>query len=276
MRFSKKNFLLGAALLFLGTALGFGLGNFFGAAPLIGCRENDLTPVPDTEFLTPAPSSEHAVSQPSAPPEKWVCLTFDDGPSKTTPAVLEALNNAGVKATFFVVATGYNEKYLPLLAEASAAGHQIAFHSASHEYSDIYRGSDAYWQDIALLKQRVSPYINAESIRYLRFPGGSTNTVSRRYGGKGLMKQLKSEVEQKGYQWVDWNVCAEDAVGGKPSASTIFRNVVRETGEQTQCIVLMHDSSSTRTTAEALPDIIRWYTDNGYAFLTVAEALPLG
>ena len=51
MRFSKKNFLLGAALLFLGTALGFGLGNFFGAAPLIGCRENDLTPVPDAEFL---------------------------------------------------------------------------------------------------------------------------------------------------------------------------------------------------------------------------------
>ena len=276
MRFSKKNFLLGAALLFLGTALGFGLGNCFGAAPLIGCRENDLTPVPDTEFLTPAPSSAPAVSQPPAPPEKWVCLTFDDGPSKTTPTVLEALNNAGVKATFFVVATGYNEKYLPLLTEASAAGHQIALHSASHEYSDIYRGSDAYWQDIALLKQRVSPYINAESIRYLRFPGGSTNTVSRRYGGKGLMKQLKSEVEQKGYQWVDWNVCAEDAVGGHPSADTIYRNVVRETGEQIHCVVLMHDSATTRTTAEALPDIIRWYTDNGYAFLTVAEALPLG
>ena len=275
MRFSKKNFLLGAALLFLGTALGFGLGNFFGAAPLIGCRENDLTPVPDTEFLTPAPSSEPAVSQLPAPPEKWVCLTFDDGPSKTTPAVLEALNHAGVKATFFVVATGYNEKYLPLLTEASAAGHQIAFHSASHEYSDIYRGSDAYWQDIALLKERIAPYVDAESIRYLRFPGGSTNTVSRRYGGKGLMLQLKTEVEQRGWQWVDWNVCAEDAVGGHPSADTIYRNVVRETGEQTQCIVLMHDSSSTRTTAEALPDIIAWYKDNGFAFCTVEQVVPL-
>ena len=89
------------------------------------------------------------------------------------------------------------------------------------------------------------------------------------------MKQLKAEVEQKGWHWVDWNVCAEDAVGGHPSADTIYRNVVHETGQQTNCIVLMHDSSSTHTTAEALPDIIRWYADNGYTFLTVAEALPL-
>ena len=249
-----------------------------GAQPRVtGCSTQDLTPVPDTSGFSPAASvfaPEDGGGE--QPPEKWVCLTFDDGPSKTTPDVLAALKDAGVHATFFVVATGYNEKYLPLLTEASTAGHQIALHSASHEYSDIYRSSEAYWADIALLKERIAPYVDAESIRYLRFPGGSTNTVSRRYGGKGLMKQLKAEVEQKGWQWVDWNVCAEDAVGGHPSADTIYRNVVRETGEQTHCIVLMHDSSTTRTTAEALPDIIRWYADNGYTFLTVAEALPLG
>ena len=249
-----------------------------GAQPRVtGCSTQDLTPVPDTSGFSPAASvfaPEDGGGE--QPPEKWVCLTFDDGPSKTTPDVLSALNAAGVHATFFVVATGYNEKYLPLLTEAVSAGHQIALHSASHEYSDIYRSSEAYWADIALLKERIAPYVDAESIRYLRFPGGSTNTVSRRYGGKGLMKQLKAEVEQKGWQWVDWNVCAEDAVGGHPSADTIYRNVVRETGEQTHCIVLMHDSSTTRTTAEALPDIIRWYADNGYTFLTVAEALPLG
>lgn len=90
-----------------------------------------------------------------------------------------------------MVATGYNEKYLSLLTQAAAAGHQIALHSASHEYSDIYRSSAAYWKDIALLKERIAPYVDAENIRYLRFPGGSTNTVSRRYGGKGLMQQLK-------------------------------------------------------------------------------------
>ena len=278
LRANGKILFRGAALLLAGAAAGFGLGLFFAVPAGPGCQESDLTPVPDTGFVSPAPEAVPASSLPQEEPvpEKWVCLTFDDGPSKTTPAVLDALNAAGVKATFFVVATGYNEKYLPLLTQAAAAGHQIALHSASHEYSDIYRSSAAYWKDIALLKQRIAPYVDAESIRYLRFPGGSTNTVSRRYGGKGLMPQLKTEVEQRGWQWVDWNVCAEDAVGGHPSADTIYRNVVRETGEQTHCVVLMHDSATTRTTAEALPDIIRWYADNGYTFLTVAEALPLG
>ena len=274
-RFRRNRTLLLSALL-LALIAGFTAG----AQPeFVGCSTQDLTPVPDTAAFSPAATAFAEAGSGSATeeplPEKWVCLTFDDGPSKTTPDVLAALNTAGVHGTFFVVATDYNEKYLPLLTEAAAAGHQIALHSASHEYSDIYQSSDAYWEDIALLKERIAPYVDAESIRYLRFPGGSTNTVSRRYGGRELMKQLKSEVEQKGWQWVDWNVCAEDAVGGHPSADTIYRNVVHETGEQTHCVVLMHDSSSTRTTAEALPDIIQWYADNGYTFLTVAEALPL-
>ena len=274
-RFRRNRTLLLSALL-LALIAGFTAG----AQPeFVGCSTQDLTPVPDTAAFSPAATAFAEAGSGSTTeeplPEKWVCLTFDDGPSKTTPDVLAALNTAGVHGTFFVVATDYNEKYLPLLTEAAAAGHQIALHSASHEYSDIYQSSDAYWEDIALLKERIAPYVDVESIRYLRFPGGSTNTVSRRYGGKGLMKQLKAEVEQKGLQWVDWNVCAEDAVGGHPSADTIYRNVVRETGQQTNCIVLMHDSATTRTTAEALPDIIRWYADNGYTFLTVAEALPL-
>ncbi len=278
MNFPKKTFLGAGGLFLAGLAAGFLLGSFY-TSPLIGCAENDLTPLPDTRFLdstetsSTLPSSSMSESAPE--PEKWVCLTFDDGPSKTTPAVLDALNSAGVKATFFVVATGYNETYLPLLAEALSDGHQIALHSASHEYGDIYRSSDAYWQDIDLLRKRLSPYIPTDSIRYLRFPGGSTNTVSRRYGGKGLMQQLKSEVEEKGLQWIDWNVCAEDAVGGKPSASTIFRNIVRETGEQTKCIVLMHDSNTTHTTAEALPDIIQWYRDQGFVFCTVEQVVPI-
>ena len=118
------------------TLFAFVAGFAAGAAPgFTGCTQQDLTPVPDTSALCPA-AAAFADNAGSAQPEKWVCLTFDDGPSRTTPAVLAALDAAGVHGTFFVVATGYNEKYLPLLTQAAAAGHQIALHSASHEYSD--------------------------------------------------------------------------------------------------------------------------------------------
>lgn len=262
----------------LSGCIGFALGVRCSGFGAVGCLESDLTPLPDTGSLEAEHSGSAAVPPASSEeelPEKWVCLTFDDGPSKTTPAVLSALKKAGVRATFFVVATGYNDKYLPLISDAAADGHQIALHSASHEYKDIYSSEDAYWEDIALLRRRIAPYINSDDIRYLRFPGGNTNTVSRRYGGKELMRTLKAEAEAKGMKWVDWNVCAEDAVGSKPSADTIYRNVINEAGEQEKCIVLMHDSAATHTTAEALPDIIQWFKEHGYAFCTVEQAVPL-
>ena len=271
MRFSKKNFLLGAALLFLGTALGFGLGNFFGAAPLIGCRENDLTPVPDTEFLTPAPSSVPAVSQPPAPPEKWVCLTFDDGPSKNTRPILEILDKEQVPATFFVCAQDANEKYLPLVADIAAAGHQIALHSATHQYSKIYASTDAFWQDIRTLRQALEPYVDVAAIDWLRFPGGSTNTVSHRYGGNGIMKTLKAQAEDKGYHWIDWNVCAEDATASHPDAAQILRNIRRDADGQDTCVVLLHDTKATGQTVKALPDMIAYFREQGYNFCTVAQ-----
>ena len=235
------------------------------------------TTIPDASFSVPTlamggtqlPGEEGAAM-------KICCLTFDDGPSKYTPQVLAALEKCDAKATFFVTAQDANQDYLSYLTDIEAAGHQIALHSASHSYSRIYSSTENFWLDIKALRATLANYIDVDAIHWLRFPGGSTNTVSRRYGGRGVMAELKQQCAEKGYAYVDWNVCAEDAVGGKPSAGTIYRNVVRETGKQTQCIVLMHDSATTRTTAEALPDIIRWYTDNGYTFLTVAEALPLG
>lgn len=215
------------------------------------------------------PGAAPPASQAELPP--LVCLTFDDGPSRTTPAVLEALADEEVPATFFVVANENNERYLPLIRQAQQAGHEIALHSASHRYSDIYRSTDAFWADIELLRQRIAPYADAAAVSCLRFPGGSTNTVSRKYGGDAIMQDLKAQAEARGWRWVDWNVSAEDAAGKKLSAEEICRNVTRGSEGRDRCIVLMHDSATTGTTAEALPAIIRWYKENGYAFCTVSQ-----
>ena len=256
------------ARLLAGVVLAAMLVLLSGIIHLLYHREYAETDTPNDCFAVSAATGETALP-------KIVCLTFDDGPSKNTRPILEILDKEQVPATFFVCAQDANEKYLPLVADIAAAGHQIALHSATHQYSKIYASTDAFWQDIRTLRQALEPYVDVAAIDWLRFPGGSTNTVSHRYGGNGIMKALKAQAEDKGYHWIDWNVCAEDAVGGHPSADTIYRNVVRETGEQSQCIVLMHDSATTRTTAEALPDIIQWYKDNGFAFLTVEQAVPL-
>ena len=259
-----------------GAAAGFALGR--AAAP--------PAPLQEAAFLAPsaAPSAAGAVSgavsgrpDSEAPPPAsstlppMVCLTFDDGPSRTTSAVLEVLAAEEVPATFFVVANENNERYLPLIRQAQQAGHEIALHSASHRYSDIYRSTGAFWADIELLRQRIAPYTDAAAIACLRFPGGSTNTVSRKYGGDTIMQELKAQAGDRGWRWVDWNVSAEDAAGKKLSAEEVCRNVTRGSEERDRCIVLMHDSATTGTTAEALPAIVRWYKENGYAFCTVSQ-----
>lgn len=234
----------------------------------IGCSQTELTTVPDARFV---PQAAAAAQQAEA--EKIVCLTFDDGPSKNTPKILDILAENHVPATFFVIAAENNEKFLPTIADEVAGGHQIAFHSATHEYKKIYQSPKAFWEDIDLLKEKISPFVDVDNVTCLRFPGGSTNTVSHKYGGSNIMKTLKSQAEEKGYHWIDWNVCAGDALGGHPSASKIYNNVIREADGQRTCVVLMHDTAVTGSTVDALPDIIDWFRSEGYRFCTVEEML---
>lgn len=233
-----------------------------------GCRTRDLL---DTRALVAVQGGGAA---PEETADKVVYLTFDDGPSETTEKVLDTLRDEGVPATFFVMAADNNEKYLPTLERTAAEGHLIAMHTCSHEYKDIYRSADAYWADLDRLREKLLPYVpDGEEIKWIRFPGGSSNTVSHRYGGSGIMRELKAQAAERGLVYVDWNVSAEDAVGGHPSADTIYNNVVREVGKKTSCIVLMHDTNATKNTAAALPEIIRWFRSAGFRFDTV-DHLP--
>jgi len=202
---------------------------------------------------------------------KICCLTFDDGPSKYTPQVLAALEKCDAKATFFVTAQDANQDYLSYLTDIEAAGHQIALHSASHSYSRIYSSTENFWLDIKALRATLANYIDVDAIHWLRFPGGSTNTVSHRYGGRQIMQQLKAQAEQKGYAWIDWNVCAEDATASHPDAAQILRNIRRDAEGHDTCVVLLHDTRATGQTVKALPEIIAWFREQGYTFCTVAQ-----
>lgn len=225
--------------------------------------------VPNDSFALPVQSDQDEAEEVML--LKIVCLTFDDGPSKYTQEILNILQEYDVPATFFVTAQDMNLDYMPLVRDMAAQGHQVALHSASHDYSKIYASSTDFWLDIKQLRQVLSEYMDVDTIHWLRFPGGSTNTVSQRYGGRGIMKQLIGEAEQKGYEWIDWNVCAQDATAAHPNAAKILKNIQKDAQGRDVCVVLLHDTKATGQTVKALPNIIEWFQSEGYHFCTVEE-----
>ena len=166
----------GAVLgLCLCAAAGLGMHLLPGGAP-VGCTQEDLA---DTRAVmaVQASVSGSTDAQSGAAADKVVYLTFDDGPSATTESVLDTLKAEGVPATFFVMAADNNEEYLPLLERTVQEGHLIALHTCSHDYKSIYKSPDAYWDDLQKLREKLLPYVPADhEIKWLRFPGGSTNT----------------------------------------------------------------------------------------------------
>ena len=127
LRANGKFLFRGAALLLAGAAAGFGLGLFFAVPAGASCRESDLTPVPDTGFASPRSGGGPLASslpQEEPVPEKWVCLTFDDGPTQNEPRpVLECAEHRRGRSHIFVGGHGRTMKNnLPLIADAAAAG----------------------------------------------------------------------------------------------------------------------------------------------------------
>lgn len=193
-----------------------------------------------------------------------IYLTFDDGPKNgTTNVILDILKEEGVKATFFVTNSGPDE----LIKRAYDEGHTIALHTASHTYSIVYASVDSYFNDLNIVSERVKNITGVES-KIIRFPGGSSNTVSRKYSS-GIMSYLTSEVLKRGYRYYDWNVSSGDAAGGSPTASMIYDNVVSNLSKNRVNMVLMHDIKT--YTRDALRDIIRYGKENGYVFDKITQ-----
>lgn len=194
-----------------------------------------------------------------------IYLTFDDGPSGSiTPKLLDILKEKNVKATFFVVNHSSNLDYL--IQREYNEGHTVALHSMTHDYAKIYSSKDAYFYDLEAISKKVEKLTGQKSM-IIRFPGGSSNTVSRNYS-RGIMTLLTKEVLNRGYHYFDWNVSSGDA-GGAKTSQDVYRNVVGGLSKKRSNIVLLHDFESNYKTLNAISDIIDYGKANGYEFLAI-------
>ncbi len=201
--------------------------------------------------------------RPVPSPYSIIYLTFDDGPSERTREILDILDSEGVKATFFVCgANAYTIR-------AHNSGHTIALHSATHNYAYIYASSANYFEDLNNISNTVYNAIGVRS-NIIRFPGGSSNTISRNYN-IGIMSYLTNEVLNRGYTYFDWNVDSNDAGSSVYNSDSIYYNVVNNLWHNRGNVVLMHDSGGHTATVNALRRIIEYGKNNGYTFKAITS-----
>lgn len=176
-----------------------------------------------------------------------VYLTFDDGPSSSTDRILDILDEYGVKATFFVIGRTGDEAeaaYRRIVEE----GHTLAMHSYTHQYSQIYASEEAYAADLSKLRSYLYD-VTGVWPKYVRFPGGSSNTVS-----KLNMQVFIHYLDRENLKYFDWNVSSGDAASnGLLPPETIVSNCLSGIRARHTSIVLMHDNALKTTTVEALP-----------------------
>lgn len=187
-----------------------------------------------------------------------IYLTFDDGPNGYyTPVILDVLQKYGVKATFFVTSSGPDD----LITREFNEGHEVAIHTSSHAYNVVYSSDEAFWNDMNIVKERIERLTGTSPI-LMRFPGGSSNTVSRHYS-VGIMSRLAQQIEEKGYAYFDWNISSGDA-GGTTDPTQEYYNVINSLSKSRGNVVLMHDIKY--HTSQAIESIVKYGIDNGYTF----------
>lgn len=197
---------------------------------------------------------------------KKVYLTFDDGPSPNTDAVIKILDKYDVKGTFFVI--GKTDKASKKRYKAIVEnGHTIGLHSYTHAYKKIYANLKAFKKDLKRISDLVYDTTGVRS-KYYRFPGGTSNTLS-----PISMNVFANYLHKEGYEYFDWNVQCGDAVRRPPAPKVLYNNVINSIrrSRANSFIVLIHDSKPMKNSVKALPMIISRLQKDGYEILPIDD-----
>jgi peptidoglycan/xylan/chitin deacetylase (PgdA/CDA1 family) len=192
-----------------------------------------------------------------------VAITIDDGPDReVTPRVLDILQAAGARATFFCI--GERVTANPELArEIVARGHRIENHSQSHRHHFSLLGSGGMRREIESAQQSISA-VTGQRPRYFRAPAGLRNPF------------LQPVLATLGLQLVSWTRRGFDTV--TRDADAVYARLAARLASED--ILLLHDGNAARSGSgepvilEVLPRLLDAANRAGLATVTLPEALP--
>ena len=186
-----------------------------------------------------------------------VALTFDDGPSESTPVLLEVLHRHNVNATFFLC--GANVERCPAVArEIRALGHEVGNHTFSHPRLDFHSARFIY-EELSRA-QTVIQQATGISPQWFRAPYGV-----RWFG----LRQAQRRLGLKGAMWTpmarDWRL---------PTKGIVDRIL---SGVEPGAMFCLHDGRGlqvrpdVRSSIEAVELVVPKLLDLGYRFETVSQ-----
>lgn len=189
---------------------------------------------------------------------KIAFLTFDDGPSKNvTPLILDILDEYNIKATFFVLGA-LCDKNSNILKDIDSRGNSIGIHSYSHNYKKLFANKEEFKNELILTENILEEILGEEfKTRLFRFPGGSFEDYKSKY---------KDILYDEGYISIDWNVITGDGERINLLPEEQLKRLKATIKEKNHVILLLHDSATKQTTAEALPNIIDYLKSQKYEF----------
>lgn len=186
--------------------------------------------------------------------ENKIALTFDDGPTKNTEAIINRLSTLGIQATFFVC--GAEVKANPEYAKAIAqAGHDIGNHSYSHKRMIL--------KSYAFVKEEVD-----STNDLIRATGYDREIFFRPPNGKKLFV-LPYYLSQIGMKTIMWRVEPETVLGMNASPHEIAQYVINNV--ESGSVILLHPMYKTENVLAALDILVPELQKRGYTFSTISD-----
>ncbi|QLE87017.1 polysaccharide deacetylase family protein [Shewanella sp. Scap07] len=190
--------------------------------------------------------------------QRQIALTFDDGPSQYTRAILDILDRHQAKASFFWMGNKIAANQA-IVTRALQAGHTVANHSWSHPHGATLSAKQLWQQQIAPTNQALAK-VTGEQPAFYRPPFGE------------ISDEQVLMLAQKGMRTVLWSVDTRDWDEQAITAKHISQTVISQA--HPEMIALMHDDGGNRSaTVQALPVIIEHYQALGYQLVSLDTLL---
>ncbi|MEU0356197.1 polysaccharide deacetylase family protein [Streptomyces cyaneofuscatus] len=184
---------------------------------------------------------------------KCIALTFDAGPGKDTPELLDILKEKKVHATFFLLGKDHVLKHPDTVRRIQDEGHEVANHTWTHKILTDEK-PDAIRAELEKTQVAIEK-VTGKKPRLMRPPQGRTDDLV-----SGISKEL-------GLSQVLWSATAKDY--STNDSALITKRIVDQASKDG--IILLHDIY--QGTVPAVPGIIDTLQKDGYTFVTVPELM---